>query len=360
MWSIALRRDSDRFGLVTGRSAISADILLIAVAFACVVSGCSSNPPPPSMPVAPIVPQDVPENDAPIPLVIPTYDGSGQATEPKVLYFPSSWHGFSYWMAMTPYPYGDASKENPSILVSSDGQTWRVPPGLVNPVAPQAGAHLDDSELFYDASSDELWLYYLEEDLVGNTLLLLKTSPDGIRWSSPIQLSSNKNYQMVSPTVGFNGSQYLLWGINSGSAGCSAQSTEVFLEDSPDGRTWSPPQTLQISQPGFVIWHISVHWIQAKQEFWTLYAAYPSGTNCGHTSLFFARSPDGIHWITYSKPAMVPGKGWDSRSIYRSTLVYHPNVDLLQVWFSAQGDNNVWSIGFTERTYTDFLAKLVQ
>jgi hypothetical protein len=303
------------------------------------------------MPVARVVP----ENDVPIPLVIPTYDGSGQATEPKVLYFPLGWHGFSYWMAMTPYPYSDHSKENPSILVSSDGQAWRVPPGLVNPVVPHAGAPLDDPELIYNASSDELWLYYLEEILPGNTLLLLTTSSDGIRWSSPIQLSSNKNYQMVSPTVGHDGSRYLLWGINSGSAGCSAPSTEVFLENSADGRTWSSPQTLQLSQPGFVIWHISVTWVQAKQEFWTLYAAYPDGTNCGRTSLFFARSPDGIHWITYSKPAMVPGKGWDSRSIYRSTMVYHPDVDLLQIWFSAQGDNNVWSIGFTERSYSDFV-----
>ncbi len=350
MWRFALRRDSVRFGSVTGRSAVTARTLLIALALACVVSGCSPDPPPPSTPVAPVVP----ENDAPIPLVIPTYDGSGQATEPKVLYFPLGWHGFSYWMAMTPYPYSDASKENPSILVSSDGQTWRVPQGLVNPVAPQAGRNLDDPELFYDASSDELWLYYLEE-VQTYAQLMLRTSSDGIQWSSPVLLFTRPNYQLFSPTVAKNGGQYLLWGINSGLTGCSAPSTEVFLEDSLDGRTWSPPQTLQISQSGFVIWHISVIWVQAKQEFWTLYAAYPDGSNCGRTSLFFARSPDGIHWITYSKPAMVPGKGWDSRSIYRSTLVYHPDMDLLQVWFSADGDNYVWSIGFTERTYGDFV-----
>jgi hypothetical protein len=288
-------------------------------------------------------------------MVIPTYDGSGQATEPKVLFFPVSWHGFSYWMAMTPYTNSDASKENPSILASSDGQNWVVPPGVVNPVAPQAGAHLDDPELFYNASSDELWLYYLEEDLAGNTLLLLRTSSDGILWSSPIQLSSNKDYQMLSPTVGFRGNQYLLWGINSGSAGCSAQSTEVFLEESSDGKTWGPSQTLQISQPGFVIWHISVIWVQAKQEFWTVFAAYPAGDTCGNTSLFFARSPDGINWTTYSKPVFVPGNGWDSQAIYRSTLVYHPDTDLLQVWFSAEGNNKVWSIGFSELTYSDFV-----
>ena len=36
---------------------------------------------------------------------IPTYDGSDQSTHPSVLRFDAPWHGYLYWMAMTPYPY---------------------------------------------------------------------------------------------------------------------------------------------------------------------------------------------------------------------------------------------------------------
>ena len=39
---------------------------------------------------------------------IPTYDGSRQATHPDIAYFPDGWHGYKYWMAMTPYTYDSA------------------------------------------------------------------------------------------------------------------------------------------------------------------------------------------------------------------------------------------------------------
>ena len=38
---------------------------------------------------------------------IPTYDGSDQSTHPSVLRFGAPWHGYLYWMAMTPYPYNN-------------------------------------------------------------------------------------------------------------------------------------------------------------------------------------------------------------------------------------------------------------
>ena len=63
-------------------------------------------------------------------LNIPTYDGSGQAVHPDVYYNANGWNGYRYWMAMTPYPNGNAAYENPSIVVSNDNLNWIVPPGL--------------------------------------------------------------------------------------------------------------------------------------------------------------------------------------------------------------------------------------
>lgn len=40
--------------------------------------------------------------NAAAPEYIPTYDGSNQSTHPSVLYFADGWHGFRYWMGMTP------------------------------------------------------------------------------------------------------------------------------------------------------------------------------------------------------------------------------------------------------------------
>src|SRR5215472_11304848 len=106
-------------------------------------------------------------SNAPSPEATPTYDGSGQVTEPSIRDFPSGWRGFQYWLVVGPYPNSDASKENPSILVSNDGLFWEVPPGLTNPIDRPISGHLADSELFYDSSSDQLWAYYVSEDSGG-------------------------------------------------------------------------------------------------------------------------------------------------------------------------------------------------
>src|SRR5256885_11351623 len=54
-------------------------------------------------------------------LVIPTYDGSNQATHPDVLLERDDSGAPHLTMAMTPYPYSDEHFENPCLLVSGDG-----------------------------------------------------------------------------------------------------------------------------------------------------------------------------------------------------------------------------------------------
>ena len=85
------------------------------------------------------------------PLMIPTYDGSGEAAHPSVLYFTSRWNRYRYWMAFTPYRGTNEKYENPSIVVSNDGIHWIQPKGLINPIIgkPEDG-HLSDPNLFFD------------------------------------------------------------------------------------------------------------------------------------------------------------------------------------------------------------------
>src|SRR5690625_4256142 len=66
------------------------------------------------------------KRNAPLPIPINTYDGSGQATHPDVLYFENGWGGYKYWMAYTPYPFSDDSLENTSITYSNDGVNWHT------------------------------------------------------------------------------------------------------------------------------------------------------------------------------------------------------------------------------------------
>lgn len=285
------------------------------------------------------------------PLGTPTYDGSGQGMHPSIWFFPARWHGFAYWMAMTPYPNYDASKENPSILASNDGQTWVLPAGLTNPVASSSNSTLADPDLFYDAASDQLWLYYIDKNYPDGTHVIVKSSHDGITWSSAQSLFSAPVNGCLSPAVDLIGSTYYLWCVNAAPFGYDAQSSVVEYRTSRDGRTWSASQAAVAAQPGFVIWHIEVRYIPVKREVWMLAAAYPVGTASGDTILFFARSPDGINWQTYKHPILTPGPGWDHGEIYRSTFLFDGLHNLLRVWYSAMG-NRIWHTGYTEANYS--------
>lgn len=314
-------------------------------------------------------------SNANAPLVTPTYDGSGQAIHPGIVYIPGGWHGFSYWMVMTPYPNYEVSVENPSILASNDGVVWQVPPGLTNPVTNGTG-ELADGELFYDAASDQLWMYYIRS-AYPTTWLVRRMSSDGVTWASPEDVVTIPKNSLLSPAVAKIGGKYYLWYVNAWPDGWSASSSTVEYRTSNDGKNWSDATTCQISQAGYVIWHIDVLPVQVnnpdsnnyEDRQWMLLAAFPVGSSSGATKLFFADSGDAVHWTTYSQPVLGPGKGWDSGQIYRSTLLYDAANDLIKVWYSARnagtpappaGYMYTWHTGYTKEHYANLHAWLSQ
>jgi hypothetical protein len=292
--------------------------------------------------------------NAPEPLNTSTYDGSGQTVEPTVLYFPELWQGFAYWMIVSPYPfYDNAAFENPSILVSTDGQDWTVPAGLVNPIAlPTEGIFADASGRYNDESK-QLFVYFLN-DMPGppyEESLLRVTSSDGIQWSAPQVLISGQGTFVNSPSVTKVGNTFQLWSVNT-NIGCGTQNSMVNRRTSSDGVNWSAPQPLNISQPGYVIWHLNVIAVPSKGQYMSLLAAYPLGSYCGKTILFFANSHDGINWQTYPEPVLNVGAGWDSGEIYRSSLLYDPETAILRVWYSASDDvYGKWHVGYTRENF---------
>ena len=295
--------------------------------------------------------------NAAAPLRTPTFDGSGQAVHPAIVEFAESWHGYKHWMAMTPYPYSDKKLEDPSILASNDGLQWHVPPGLTNPVVRPDSAFLADPDLFYDEASDELWLYYIQQNVSGNTQLLRTVSSDGAHWSSPQLVLLQPDYRLVSPAIVKSGDTYWMWYVNAHAVGSCATSTQVEYRTSKDGENWSAPTRAALEPaPGYHIWHIDVIAVPSTSEYWMLQSSIPNGTHCAdRTELAFATSGDGVNWTTFPKIALAPGSGWDNSHIYRSTLLYDPARDLLRVWYSGRNaSTREWGIAYTEASYTKF------
>jgi hypothetical protein len=111
-----------------------------------------------------------------------------------------------------------------------------------------------------------------------------------------------------------------------------------------------------------MIWHINVAYIPSKNEWWGAVAAYPVGQPCCEaTSLFFARSKDGIQWISYKTPILTPAPlSWDNKTIYRSSLLFDSQSNHLKVWYSGMNTQGAWGIGFTEEDCDRLIDWLMQ
>jgi hypothetical protein len=296
--------------------------------------------------------------NAPTPLITPTYDGSGQTTHPSIAYLPNGWHGFEYWLAITPYPNGNDRLENPSILASHDGLSWSVPPGLTNPLVPAPPCdHNSDADIIYNDDVDELWVYYLDsrrarrcaghenQPYFDHSYLKLMRSADGVHWSGPQVIidfpSGTSNISPLSPSVVKRGSTFYLWLVNT-------SDNDVWLAQSSDGITFGPPVRATVADP---IWHVDIDFIPARNEYWMV-LSYPSTAG----SLRFARSVDGLNWTTFTNPLLSPTTGWDS-NLYRSTFLYDAATNAFRLWYSAH-KNSVWRTAYTTADYNDVLNQL--
>jgi hypothetical protein len=302
-------------------------------------------------------------------LVVPTYDGSGQAVHPDVLWFPSGWHGFEYWMAFTPFPGGKPEFENPSIVVSHDGIAWQVPPGLSNPVVrrPPKGSYNSDPDLSYDSATDQLVLLTREVRGGFNHVSLL-ASKDGVKWTGLRKVFLRRNHGMISPAMVLSPSRDpRLWFVDGGDKKCPKRVTRVMRQEgigrSPLAnpaleRGWGPARASGLAQPGYLIWHIDVAWVAARKEYWAVYPAYQR-RDCGARDLFFARSPDGVRWTTYPVPLLRhEDKNWTSAMLYRATTLYDAGRDVIRIYLSASAPGPEWRLGVVEFRMSELLARL--
>lgn len=297
---------------------------------------------------------------------IPTYDGSDQSTHPSVLRFDAPWHGYLYWMAMTPYPYNNDGLEDPSILVSNDAQTWIVPDGLTNPLtpAPKPG-HNCDVELVYNKERDELWLYYVEADDIVQSWVKLMRSADGVHWTKPeiVLHDPVQKYSILSPCIQrMQDGSWRMWYVDTGNTGYQNQDNKVRTRTSEDGLHWSAEETCEdLAQPGYQLWHLTIWRDPADDTLHAIYPAYPNGTNCDYCKLFYAVKETSQPWKVFPNPLMEQGKdgSWDDFCLYRTAFLLDREADVLRVWYGGKKKSDAsWGIGYTEGQYSQICAAL--
>ena len=284
-----------------------------------------------------------------------TYDGSGQVVHPDILSPTPDGLDGKPRLAITPYPWGNASYENPSLFLGSGRDSWAVPAGVTNPLVKPTGGYLSDPDILWVAEARQLWLYYrhVEE---GNEILVSQ-SPDGLQWNAPRVVVRVPNHQAVSPTiVRRSATDWLMWTVNSGGAGCTSAQTTVELRRSADGLTWTSPRTVALTQSGVYPWHIEVQWIPSRQEYWALFNGKTAGS-CTTDALFLATSTDGVTWKTYAAPILRRGAIPELADIvYRATFSYDPQRDVVSLWHSGARYTSrgyEWHAAFERRPRAD-------
>lgn len=284
-------------------------------------------------------------------LTIPTYDGKNQSNHPKVLYIANGWNGYKYWMSYTPYPRTIADYENPSIVVSNDGVNWIVPKGLKNPVIPapkdiDKGGHNSDPHLVmnYKDNSMELWYRVNKGTPKRNPsrqdYIYKVTSKDGIKWSEPTFVYSDKGL-CISPAIIYENNLYKMWYVS-----YAKKCTVIKYAESKDSIKWDNIKEVNIKfDDGCQPWHIDT--IKTDKGYEMLISNYYK-TFGKNLLLSYAISKDGINFGK-TIDLLTPSKGifnWDNGIIYRSSLVKVD--DKYKIYYSAQDLRGRWHIGLTE------------
>lgn len=314
---------------------------LLGAALVAWLAGCAGDLPstphgPPAPP--PIEPPGVGEIRL---LTFETYDGSGEVVHPDVPARESLRLTPAWFLVLTPYPNGNAYRENPSVFASRDVFDWHPPAAVQNPIARPHAGYLSDPDVVYDPDARTFDLYYRGVD-TDNAIHLTRSS-DGVSWTAPVVVARAANHDIVSPAVVRRAvNDWWMWSVRSGS-GCEAAKTRVELRHSTDGLRWSAPRDVQLSQPGFSVWHLDVQWIPARAEYWAIYNVKTPGT-CATPALYLATSVDGERWSTHPSPVLARGAlhAFDD-IVYRSTFDYDPATDLVTFWYSgARYDDGIW------------------
>jgi hypothetical protein len=306
---------------------------------------------PPSVPPA----QTALENGGAF-LDLPTYDGSGQSTHFNVQFSPEGYLGHRYWMVLTPYPYRDATKENPSVLVSENGLDWSAPAGVANPVSgvpPDVDkkGHYSDGFLMRGAKGFELWFRYNPGREDGSrtdnstSVIYRLRSADGVDWTDRETVFDGDGQDYMSPSLLAEGPGYRLWYTNDGG--------EFFRIESEDLRTWSEPQAAEVSfADGYVPWHQEI--VATDQGYEALLLGYQLTADSGlpRFALFYAQSEDGLHFGEGRRidPAKVDPRlaGYE---FYKSSLV--KDCGVYRLYLSAVTPDRVYQAFYKEVAVAD-------
>lgn len=269
-------------------------------------------------------------------LSIPTYNASSNVTHPDVIYFPNKWNGYRYWMIFTPYP--SEPDENPSVIVSNDGDSWIEPPGITNPIQLYPGSGWNSDPTFttiISGSDTTLVAVYNQQE---PEEVLYKTSEDGVTWSDSMllwQIDDGAN-ELVSPTIAQLNGNYHMW--YSKYYGSTKEDMVMFHRQAAtfQGLGGATPDTCVFTNPyaNKWIWHYQINFSEKKNEFVGVASFTDEGSPNADGDFHYMTSTDGVNWNISSKTMFDLSEKMESR-MYVTSIVETGAADTVGATFDA-------------------------
>lgn len=261
---------------------------------------------------------------------------STEAMHPDVVDFGTTWNGYRYWMAFTPYN-GDFNTEEPCIVATNDIVTddWEVPSGFTNPITadPAGNEHTADADLLYDASADRLYVFYVRSDRSTFQDIRSKWTDGDGTWSTETTVLTGPDGGYSNPSIIPTGSGWRLYYTDSDADLCYRDSSTA-----PDSGYGSETVCTGTSP---------VYWANINMAYdtdgSTVCVLSDSVTTSGlNGRLFFLRSADGDDFELVGPPVLEPQPSeWDRSGIYRCSVltdtdgVIVVDGDEIDVWYSG-------------------------
>ncbi len=270
--------------------------------------------------------------------------GDNEAYHPKVVNFEKQWNGYKYWMAYTPYPAGDDSKENPHIVASNNLIKWETPKGLTNPLDEryndgETEKYNSDTHLLYNPDLDRLecfWRFVNDKD---NEVIIYRSyTKDGINFSEKdvfIKSNNRKAKDYVSPAILYENGIYEMWYVDK---------KEIQYMETFDGISWTKPVIVKVNYKDKELktWHLDV--VYTPKGYEMIMVAYKKGRKT--MNLYYSYSENKTQNWSEAEKILGPTTGtiyWDNLGLYRSCMIYENGVYV--VFYSGIGNKNTHGIG---------------
>lgn len=261
-------------------------------------------------------------------LPITTYvESNDEVIHNSVVNIGSTWNGYRYWMANTPYPslLGSPSNyENPSIWASNDGSTWVVPAGLTNPIDTiPAGGFNCDPELYYENGT--LYCFYCGNTVGPVKFLKVRKSTDGITWTDVTTIQTGVDF--VSPAIIKIGATYYLYCVK-GSAGAYAVKR---LSAATIMGPYENEEAITVTGLGSTTpWHIGISKINDTYWLWV---------NGEDGAIYGASSSDGETFTVYNSTSIIAAT---PQATYRPSLMTLANGKMMLYYCGYSGSPSSW------------------